>query len=193
MEENKNGHEKTETEKFIESAEQTAEIVEQKPVVAETAMETDFSSSVFTVKTTLGRENVVMDFLASRIQTRSIPIKAVMHPPELKGYIFVEGNIEDVQRSIQGIPHIRGLINKPVELNKLHQFLVPKVVVIDLNIGDIVEILTSPFKGDKARVARVDKTKNEVTLELLEAGVPIPVKVNMEFVKVLEKVGDKKI
>ncbi|MBI4167633.1 MAG: transcription elongation factor Spt5 [Candidatus Aenigmarchaeota archaeon] len=184
--------EKTETEKFIESADQPTEIVEQKPVVVAPQVSEEITSSVFTVKTTLGRENVVMDFLSSRIQAHSIPIKAIMHPPELKGYIFVEGKIEDVQQSIQGIPHIRGLINKPVELNKLQQFLVAKVVNIDLNIGDIVEILTSPFKGDKARVARVDKTKNEVTLELLEAGVPIPVKVNMEFVKVLEKVGERK-
>ncbi len=191
MEEIKNAHEKTETEKFIESADETTEVVEQKPVTAP-IIEEEPSSNVFTVKTTLGRENVVMDFLSSRIQAQSIPIKAVMHPPELKGYIFVEGSIEDVQRSIQGIPHIRGVINKPVELNKLQQFLVPKVINIELNIGDIVEILTSPFKGDKARVARVDKTKNEVTLELLEAGVPIPVKVNMEFVKVLEKVSERK-
>lgn len=193
-EENKNGHEKTETEKFIESADQSTEIIEQKPIAAApaTGTGTEFSSTVFTVKTTLGRENVVMDFLTSRIRVQSIPIKAIMHPPELKGYIFIEGSIEDIQRAIQGIPHIRGLINKPVELNKLQQFLVPRVVIIDLNIGDIVEILTSPFKGDKARVARVDKTKNEVTLELLEAGVPIPVKVNMEFVKVLEKVGERK-
>ncbi len=183
--------EKTETEKFIESADQPAEIVEQKPVAVAAIVE-EIASSVFTVKTTLGRENVVMDFLSSRIQAHSIPIKAIMHPPELKGYIFVEGKIEDIQQSIQGIPHIRGLINRPVELSKLQQFLVAKVVNIELNIGDIVEILTSPFKGDKARVARVDKTKNEVTLELLEAGVPIPVKVSMEFVKVLEKVGERK-
>jgi len=182
--------EKTETEKFIESSDKPTEVAEQKPV--EVAVVEETTSNVYTVKTTLGRENVVMDFLASRIQAQSIPIKAFMHPPELKGYIFVEGNVEDVQHAIQGIPHIRGLINRPVELNKLQQFLVAKVVSIELNIGDIVEILTSPFKGDKARVARVDKTKNEVTLELLEAGVPIPVKVNMEFVKVLEKVGEKK-
>ncbi|MBI4176989.1 MAG: transcription elongation factor Spt5 [Candidatus Aenigmarchaeota archaeon] len=190
MEEIKN-EQKTETEKFIESADKPTEVAEQKPV-APVAVAEETPSSVFTVKTTLGRENVVMDFLTTRIQAQSIPIKAIMHPPELKGYIFVEGKIEEVQQSIQGVPHIRGLINKPVELSKLQQFLVPKVVNIELNIGDIVEILTSPFKGDKARVARVDKTKNEVTLELLEAGVPIPVKVNMEFVKVLEKVGDRK-
>ncbi|MBI3413260.1 MAG: transcription elongation factor Spt5 [Candidatus Aenigmarchaeota archaeon] len=192
-EENKTiSHEKTETEKFIESADKPDEVAEQKPAVAEPVTTEEYGSNVYTVKTTLGRENVVMDFLSSRIRAQAIPIKAVMHPPELKGYIFVEGNLENVQRAIQGIPHIRGLINRPVELNKIQQFLVAKVVNIELNIGDIVEILTSPFKGDKARVARVDKTKNEVTLELLEAGVPIPVKVNMEFVKVLEKVGEKK-
>ncbi|MBI1972033.1 MAG: transcription elongation factor Spt5 [Candidatus Aenigmarchaeota archaeon] len=190
MEEIKNV-EKTETEKFIESAEQPSEVAEE-PVATTEPAEPEFPGNIFTVKTTLGRENVVMDFMSARIQAQSIPIKAFMHPPELKGYIFVEGSIEDIQRAIQGIPHIRGLINTPVELNKLQHFLVAKVITIELNIGDIVEILTSPFKGDKARVARVDKTKNEVTLELLEAGVPIPVKVNMEFVKVLERVGEKK-
>lgn len=183
-------NEKSAVESFIESADKSTEVVEApKPAPVEAQPE---FGSIFTVKTTLGRENVVIDFLASKIKAQNIAVKAIMHPPELKGYIFVEGDIEQIQKAIQGVPHIRGLINKPVDLSKLQQFLQPKVINIELNIGDIVEILTSPFKGDKARVARVDKTKNEVTLELLEAGVPIPVKVNMEFVKVLEKVGENK-
>ncbi len=185
-------NEKSEVEKFIESANKVDEVAEQKPVEAAPVVAENVPGNVFTVKTTLGRENVAMDFLAARVKVQNIGVKAMMHPPELKGYIFVEGEVEEVRKAIQGVPHIRGLINRPVELSKIQQFLQPKVVIVDLNIGDIVEILTSPFKGDKARVARVDKTKGEVTLELLEAGVPIPVKVKMEFVKVIEKVGEKK-
>jgi transcription termination/antitermination protein NusG len=185
-------NEKSEVEKFIESANKVDEVAEQTPAAAEPVVADSLPGNVFTVKTTLGRENVAMEFLAARIKVQNIGVKAMIHPPELKGYIFVEGEIEEVRKAIQGVPHIRGLINRPVELGKIQQFLQPKVVTVELNIGDIVEILTSPFKGDKARVARVDKTKGEVTLELLEAGVPIPVKVNIEFVKVIEKVGEKK-
>ncbi len=190
MADEKKIEEKSAVESFIESADKPTEIAEAPKPIAPVETQPG-SENIFTVKTTLGRENVVIDFLSSKIKAQDITVKAIMHPPELKGYIFIEGDVEQVQRAIQGVPHVRGLINKPVELSKLQQFLQPKVINIELNIGDIVEILTSPFKGDKARVARVDKTKNEVTLELLEAGVPIPVKVHMEFVKVLERINEK--
>jgi len=186
---------KSEVEKFIESADKSDSPQEEKPIepIQPEVPEEIVKSNVYTIRTTLGRENVVLDFLTSRIKAQKIGIKSMMHPPELKGYIFIEGEIEHIQKAIQGIPHVRGLMATPVEIEKLQQFMQPKIIQLELNIGDIVEIMTSPFKGDKARVARVDKTKNEVTLELLEAGVPIPVKVNMEFLKVLERVGDKKL
>lgn len=144
---------------------------------------------IFSLRTTLGRENVVMDFVASRIKAQNIDIKSVLHPPELKGYMFIEGDIENVQKAIQGIPHIRGLLTEPVDIEKIKHFLQPKLVHIELNRGDVVEIIGSPFKGEKARVVKLDKTKNEITLELLEAGVPIPVTIGIEFVRLVEKTG----
>ncbi len=142
---------------------------------------------IFSLRTTLGRENVVMDFVASRIKAQNIDIKSVLHPPELKGYMFIEGDIENVQKAIQGIPHIRGLLTEPIDIEKIRHFLQPKTVHIELNRGDVVEIIGSPFKGEKARVVKLDKTKNEITLELLEAGVPIPVTIGIEFVRLVEK------
>ncbi|MEM4508826.1 MAG: transcription elongation factor Spt5, partial [Archaeoglobaceae archaeon] len=44
-----------------------------------------------------------------------------------------------------------------------------------------------PFKGERGIVKRVDKTKNEITIELLEAVVPIPVTVKAENVRVVDK------
>ena len=47
--------------------------------------------------------------------------------------------------------------------------------------------------GEKAKITRVDNTKNEITIELLEATVPIPITVPAESVRVLEKdLDDKK-
>jgi len=40
-------------------------------------------------------------------------------------------------------------------------------------------------QGEKGKIKRVDKTKNEVTIELLEASIPIPVTIAMEFIKVI--------
>ena len=56
--------------------------------------------------------------------------------------------------------------------------------------GNIVEVIAGPFKGEKARVQRIDESKEEVTVELFEAMVPIPITVRGDHVSVLER-GEK--
>jgi transcriptional antiterminator NusG len=50
-----------------------------------------------------------------------------------------------------------------------------------------VELVAGPFKGEKARVQKIDESKEEITVELFEATVPIPVTVRGDSVRVLEK------
>ena len=59
----------------------------------------------------------------------------------------------------------------------------------DVNIqkNDIVEIISGPFKREKAKVTRVDKAKDEVVVELLEAAVPIPITLTLANVKVIRR------
>ncbi|MEM5844365.1 MAG: transcription elongation factor Spt5 [Candidatus Aenigmatarchaeota archaeon] len=142
---------------------------------------------IYTVKTVVGRENIVAEAIASKAKTNNLNIKALVHPEEIKGYIFVEGDVKDIEKAIQAIPHVRGLIKTPVEIKEIQRFLEPKTVEIELNQGDVVEIIGGPFKGEKGKVVRYDKTKREVTIELLEVAVPIPVTVSVEFVKMIEK------
>lgn len=144
---------------------------------------------IYTVKTVVGRENIVIDSMAAKAKTQSLDIKALVHAEEIKGYVFVEGEIRDVEKVIQMVPHIRGLIKSPVEISQLQRFLQPKTVEIELNKGDIVEVIGGPFKGEKGKVTRYDKTKREITIELLEVTVPIPVTISVEFIKLLEKAG----
>jgi transcription termination/antitermination protein NusG len=142
---------------------------------------------IYTVKTVVGRENIVLDTISTKAKVENLQIQAVLHPEEIKGYIFIEGELKDVEKAVQMVPHIRGLIKKPVEMSQIQRFLEPKTVEIELVLGDIVEIIGGPFKGEKGKVTRYDKTKREVTIELLEVTVPIPVTVSVEFVKILEK------
>jgi len=142
---------------------------------------------IYTVKTVVGRENIVLDTIATKAKVQNLQIQTVLHPEEIKGYVFIEGELKDVEKAVQLVPHIRGLIKKPVEMSQIQRFLEPKTVEIELVMGDIVEIIGGPFKGEKGKVTRYDKTKREVTIELLEVTVPIPVTVSVEFVKILEK------
>ncbi|MEM5766368.1 MAG: transcription elongation factor Spt5 [Candidatus Aenigmatarchaeota archaeon] len=144
---------------------------------------------IYGIKTVIGRENIVMESIAAKAKVENLNIQSLFHPEEIKGYVFVEGDIKDIEMAVQMIPHIRGLIKRPIDLKEVQKFLQPKTVEVDLNVGDIVEIIGGPFKDEKGKVTRYDKLKREVTIELIEAVVPIPITVSVEFVKLLEKAG----
>jgi transcriptional antiterminator NusG len=58
--------------------------------------------------------------------------------------------------------------------------------------GDIIELVAGPFKGEKARVQKIDEAKEEITVELFEAMVPIPITVRGDHVRVIEKEKDER-
>ena len=144
---------------------------------------------IYAVKTIIGRENVVLDSIAGKAKVQGLDIKALVHPEEIRGYIFIEGELKDIESAIKEIPHARGIIRKTVEVTEIKRFLQPKKVVIEINEGDIVEVIGGPFKGEKGRITRHDVDKGEVTIELIEVSVPIPVTVNAGLVKVIKKSG----
>jgi len=142
---------------------------------------------IYTIKTIVGRENIVMSNIGDRARNESLKVQALVHPEEIKGYVFVEGELKDIEQATQMISHIRGLIKRPIQLSEIQRFLQPKIVEISLERGDVVEVVGGPFKGEKGKVTKYDKVKREVTIELLEVAVPIPITVSAELLKVLEK------
>lgn len=142
---------------------------------------------IYTVKTVVGRENIVADSIASKVKSQQLGIQALVRAEEIKGYIFIEGDIKDIEKAVQMVPHVRGIIKNPIDIKQIQRFLQPKTVAIELGVGDIVEVIGGPFKGEKGKVVRYDKIKREITIELLEITVPIPVTVSVEFVKLLQK------
>jgi transcriptional antiterminator NusG len=65
--------------------------------------------------------------------------------------------------------------------------LTPTKIIENIDKGDVVELVGGPFKGERARVTRVDKNKEEITLELIDAAVPIPIRVGFEQVIIVAK------
>ena len=142
---------------------------------------------IFAIRTIVGREEVVLESLYNRAIKNNIPVKAIMHPQEIKGYVFVEGDLENVKELIKGVVNVRGLITTPVNISELEKFLRPKESKIEVNLGDIIEVISGPFKDTRGKVTRIDTIKREVTIEPLEVSVPIPITIPIEFVKIVEK------
>ncbi len=143
---------------------------------------------IVTLRTTTGREGVVIDSIVSRVQTKKIPVKSVFQTEDLRGYIFMEGEIADIENAVKGLPHIRGIVASDVKVEEVEKFLVPEKRQIKLDVGDIVEVTGGPaFKGEKAKITRVDDVKGEITIELLEAVIPIPLTLPNTAVRLYEK------
>ncbi len=116
------------------------------------------------------------------------PIKAILQTEDLRGYIFIEAENEDrILEAVRGIPHVRGIVGKEVKIDQLERFIIPERRVVKIEVGDIVEIVSGPFKGERAKVTRVDEIKQELVVELLEAAIPIPVTIPITIVRLYEK------
>ncbi len=146
------------------------------------------STSVFAVRTTAGQERNVANLIAVRIESSKLPIKAVLVPEMLKGYVFIEAEGPHfVEEAIAGIKHVKSRVPGIVSFSEVEKYIVVKPVIEELDVDDVVEVISGPFKGMRAKITRIDKTKSEVTLELLEATFTLPITVHADYVKVVEK------
>jgi len=150
--------------------------------------EKKISAAIFAVRTTAGQEKNVADFIASKVKTNKLPIKAIFVPEMMKGYVFIEADGPHfVDEAIAGIKHVRSRVPGIVSFSEIERYIIVKPVIEELDVEDTVEIVGGPFKGMKAKITRIDKTKEEVTLELLEATFTLPITVHADYVRLAEK------
>jgi transcriptional antiterminator NusG len=144
--------------------------------------------SIFAVKTAIGHEVAVMEALESRARTKGVDIKAMLAPDTLRGYVLVEAMSQDKLKELaKYVVRARSVVEGETSIKDIEHYLTPKKTTEGITIGDIVEIVSGGFKGEKARVLKIDELKEEITVELFEAIVPIPITVRGESVKLLEK------
>ncbi|MBU2406387.1 MAG: transcription elongation factor Spt5 [Nanoarchaeota archaeon] len=150
--------------------------------------------AIYTLKTTANREDQVMDFLISHVQKKELDVYAIVRPHGLRGYIFVEAaSKDDIEAAIKGIPYAKGILEKPLDYKEIEHMLEHVKAQINIQKNDIVEIITGPFKREKAKITRIDKVKEEVVVELLESAVPIPITVKIDAVKVIRRESEEGI
>lgn len=147
---------------------------------------TTAKQSVLAIKTQIGHERAVADTLSSR--ALDIGVLSILCPAPLRGYVLVEAmNTDRLDEVVRSIKRARGIVQGEMKIEEIEHYLTPKPLVSGIVEGDIVELIAGPFKGEKARVQNIDEPKEEITVELFEALVPIPVTVKGDSVRVLEK------
>ncbi|MCX6775038.1 MAG: transcription elongation factor Spt5 [DPANN group archaeon] len=143
--------------------------------------------ALYVLRTTVGREAQVLDFLASNAK-KVKGISALLFPHGMAGYILIEADNPDIIKQISlGVPYVGGVLRTPTRMEEVQHLIEFKPEEVDIHKGDVVQIIAGPFKGEKAKVTRIDVQKSQVVLELLEAAVPIPITLNLDSVKVLTK------
>ena len=182
-----------------------AKPAEQKP--AEAAAEDEGERyPIFALRTTANREEQVMDFIKSNVEKKNkdaekssgtkerLEVYSIIHPHGMRGYLFVEAkNRQDAEQAAFRVPYARGLLQKEVSYEEIEHMLEPsKKVEVNIQKGDIVEIISgAAFKHSQAKVTRIDKTKEEVVVELLESAVPIPITLKLDAVKVIRRESEE--
>lgn len=147
---------------------------------------------IFVVRVITNKEEQAAELIANKAEKKNSNVFSVIRPHGLRGYIFIEADsAETAEQAVANLPYVKGLIKKPLNYEEIDSMIKPVAAAILIEKGDVVEMLAEPFKREKAKVVKIDKTKEEVTVELLEAIVPIPITVRIDNVKVIRRSTDE--
>ena len=164
----------------------------------------DVASYLYILKTTLGQEHKVASEIQARLsgtgslQDIKSEIFGVLCPTILNGYIFIEASaIHHVEKLIgraggrtTPLKNCRKVLPGTSPLGDVTPYLEPKSATAGIEEGDIVEIRVAAFKGERARVTNVAESKEEVTVELFDAAIPIPMTIRADQVRVTQRAAE---
>jgi transcriptional antiterminator NusG len=143
---------------------------------------------IFIIKVTTNKEERAVDMISEKAEKKNLNVSAVLRPHGLRGYILLEAEDKDsAEEAVFNLPYVKGIIGKTIDYQEIEAMIKPSVETISIQEGDIVEILSEPFKKEKAKVLRIDKQKEEVVVSLLGAVVPLPVTIKLDNVKVVRR------
>jgi transcriptional antiterminator NusG len=142
----------------------------------------------FVVKVTAGQERIAANMLQNRLSKEDAPIYSVLVVEGMRGYIIVEAEDEISVRSfITKERNIRGILPKALSEDEINKLVEVKNLSQMIEKGDTVEFTSGPFKGYKAKVIKVDEVKDDITVELMDVVVPIPITTKGSTTRVIQK------
>ena len=147
---------------------------------------------IFILKVTTNKEERAMQMIHDRAITKNLQVFSISRPHGLKGYLILEAaNRDSIEEAAFNLPYVKGIIGKTVTYEEIKNMIQPEVKDVNIEVGDIVEMIADHFKNEKGKVTRIDKKKGEVIVSLLGAAVPIPVTVKIDNVRVIRRESEQ--
>ena len=142
----------------------------------------------FVVKVTSGQEQIAANILQSKIAKSDLPIYSIIVVEGVRGYIILEAEDEvSTRQFVTKGRSIRGVLSEPLSEAEVNKLIEVRSHAVGIEKGDTVEFTTGPFKGYKARVLKVAELKDDITVELMDVVVPIPITTKMNTAKIIQK------
>ncbi len=143
---------------------------------------------IFIIKVTTNKEERAVDMISEKAEKKGINVFSVSRPHGLRGYILLEAEDRDsAEEAVFNLPYIKGIIGKTIGYEEIKGMVESSASTVTIKEGDIIEMIGATLKGEKAKVLRIDKQKEEVVVSLLGAVVPLPVTVKIDNVKVIRR------
>jgi transcriptional antiterminator NusG len=145
-------------------------------------------TEIVAIRTTSGRELDVALIVERRVVEKlskgeNLGVKSILVIPGIKGFIFIETAKPSVVPSlVYGVKYVKSSRYSKIPLSEVSELIKPKVAE-EVSAGEEVEVVKGPFRGMKAVVVSVDKSKGTVTLNILEAAFSIPITVPISYIK----------
>ena len=145
-------------------------------------------TQLFAVKVVSGQENNVARLIATRVQLRNLNVYSVLVLPRAKGYIVLEADgIESVNDAISGIKNVKSVVPGMLRIDDVKSMLTMRKEEVKLDAGDLVEVISGPFKGMKARVVRFEEGKKEATVNLVDVPYQLQVTVDANYLRKVQQ------
>ena len=143
---------------------------------------------IFVIKVTTNKEESAVDLITDRIEKKNLNVFSVLKPHGLRGYILLEAeDRESAEEAVFNLPYVKGIIGKTLTYEEIKNMVETSTAPVSIKEGDIVEIISEPFKKEKAKVLRVDEQKGDVVVSLLGALVQLPVTIKIDNVRAVRR------
>ena len=139
---------------------------------------------IYCFKVKKGQEFNAAEAVATRAEISQLDVKTVL-VTEIQGYIFIEGDVQDINQAVDGVHYIGKQLGR-VPVSELEGHLIPTPVIEGLKPNDIVEIIDGPFKGSRAKISSIYHAREEITVDLLTSSVTIPIVLHADSVKLVQ-------
>ncbi|MGC9116588.1 MAG: transcription elongation factor Spt5 [Conexivisphaera sp.] len=143
---------------------------------------------LFVVKVASGQEGNVAKLIANRVALKGLKVRSVLVLPKARGYLVLEADgIEDVNEAISGMKNVKSVVPGMMRIEELEPVLTRVKEEIKLEPGDLVEVVSGPFKGMRARVVRFEEGKKEATVNLVDVPYQLQVTVDASYLRKVQQ------